>query len=122
MTAYSGAKTGRSPLDKRIVKEESSDKDIWWGPVNKPMTPEVSFTLFAYVSHFLVLLLPYAFYLFIILDFQSRRGGSLVACSGLVACVGVGLPRIFFPAFSVRLPFGRLGRHMHIKTCTLVLP
>lgn len=42
MTAYSGAKTGRSPLDKRIVKEEGSEKDIWWGPVNKPMTPEVS--------------------------------------------------------------------------------
>lgn len=42
LTAYSGSKTGRSPLDKRIVQEESSEKDIWWGPVNKPMTPEVS--------------------------------------------------------------------------------
>ena len=41
LTAYSGAKTGRSPLDKRIVKEESSEKDVWWGPVNKAMTPEV---------------------------------------------------------------------------------
>ena len=42
MTAYSGSKTGRSPLDKRIVKEKGSEKDVWWGPVNKPMTPEVS--------------------------------------------------------------------------------
>ena len=42
LTAYSGAKTGRSPLDKRIVKEPSSEKDVWWGPVNKPMAPEVS--------------------------------------------------------------------------------
>lgn len=41
LTAYSGAKTGRSPLDKRIVKEDSSSKDIWWGPVNKPMSPQV---------------------------------------------------------------------------------
>ncbi|PSS22409.1 hypothetical protein M430DRAFT_137622 [Amorphotheca resinae ATCC 22711] len=41
LTAYSGAKTGRSPLDKRVVKEPSSENDIWWGPVNKPMTPEV---------------------------------------------------------------------------------
>ncbi|TVY32626.1 Phosphoenolpyruvate carboxykinase (ATP) [Lachnellula occidentalis] len=41
LTAYSGAKTGRSPLDKRIVKEPTSEKEIWWGPVNKPMTPEV---------------------------------------------------------------------------------
>lgn len=30
LTAYSGAKTGRSPLDKRIVKEETSEKDIWY--------------------------------------------------------------------------------------------
>ena len=42
LTAYSGSKTGRSPLDKRIVKEESSEKDVWWGPVNKPMSPQVS--------------------------------------------------------------------------------
>jgi phosphoenolpyruvate carboxykinase (ATP) len=41
LTAYSGAKTGRSPLDKRIVREPSSEKEIWWGPVNKPMEPEV---------------------------------------------------------------------------------
>ena len=41
LTAYSGAKTGRSPLDKRIVKEEGSEKDVWWGPVNRPMSPDV---------------------------------------------------------------------------------
>ena len=45
LTAYSGSKTGRSPLDKRIVKEEGSEKDVWWGPVNKPMSPEVSILL-----------------------------------------------------------------------------
>ena len=42
LTAYSGTKTGRSPLDKRIVKEPSSENEVWWGPVNKPMTPDVS--------------------------------------------------------------------------------
>lgn len=31
---YSGKKTGRSPKDKRIVFEETSKDDIWWGPVN----------------------------------------------------------------------------------------
>jgi len=41
LTAYSGAKTGRSPSDKRIVQEPESENEIWWGPVNKPMTPEV---------------------------------------------------------------------------------
>ncbi|KJK83851.1 hypothetical protein H634G_00214 [Metarhizium anisopliae BRIP 53293] len=40
LTAYSGKKTGRSPLDKRIVQEPSSENDIWWGPVNKPMSTE----------------------------------------------------------------------------------
>jgi phosphoenolpyruvate carboxykinase (ATP) len=29
LTAYSGKKTGRSPLDKRIVKEETSENEIW---------------------------------------------------------------------------------------------
>ena len=30
LTAYSGTKTGRSPLDKRIVQEPSSEKDVWY--------------------------------------------------------------------------------------------
>ncbi|KAG0301406.1 Protein kinase C-like 1, partial [Linnemannia gamsii] len=30
--------TGRSPKDKRIVDEESTSEDIWWGPVNTKMT------------------------------------------------------------------------------------
>ncbi|GAA97641.1 uncharacterized protein L969DRAFT_94782 [Mixia osmundae IAM 14324] len=34
---YSGKKTGRSPKDKRIVQEETSKDDIWWGTVNIPM-------------------------------------------------------------------------------------
>ncbi|KAI5303233.1 hypothetical protein KEM56_007767, partial [Ascosphaera pollenicola] len=41
LTAYSGAKTGRSPSDKRIVAEPSSEENVWWGPVNKKMSPEV---------------------------------------------------------------------------------
>jgi phosphoenolpyruvate carboxykinase (ATP) len=42
LIAYSGTKTGRSPLDKRIVKEERSEKHIWWGKVNIPLS-EASF-------------------------------------------------------------------------------
>jgi ATP-dependent phosphoenolpyruvate carboxykinase len=42
LSAYSGAKTGRSPSDKRIVEEPSSQNEVWWGPVNKPMKPDVS--------------------------------------------------------------------------------
>lgn len=41
LVAYSGAKTGRSPKDKRIVKNPASEKDIWWGNVNVPLEPHV---------------------------------------------------------------------------------
>merc|ERR1719218_279004 len=34
LAVLSGKKTGRSPLDKRVVFEESSADDIWWGKVN----------------------------------------------------------------------------------------
>lgn len=37
LTALSGEKTGRSPKDKRIVRESSTEKDIWWGEVNIPL-------------------------------------------------------------------------------------
>lgn len=39
LIAMSGKKTGRSPLDKRVVEEESSSADVWWGAVNKKLTP-----------------------------------------------------------------------------------
>jgi len=34
LAVKSGKKTGRSPLDKRVVFEESSADDVWWGKVN----------------------------------------------------------------------------------------
>ncbi|KAI9218712.1 ATP-utilizing phosphoenolpyruvate carboxykinase [Blastocladiella britannica] len=37
----SGAKTGRSPRDKRVVEEETSARDIWWGPVNMKISESV---------------------------------------------------------------------------------
>jgi phosphoenolpyruvate carboxykinase (ATP) len=37
LIAYSGAKTGRSPKDKRVVKHAASENDVWWGPVNVPI-------------------------------------------------------------------------------------
>ena len=39
LVAYSGVKTGRSPKDKRVVKQGASEKEIWWGPVNIPLDP-----------------------------------------------------------------------------------
>jgi phosphoenolpyruvate carboxykinase (ATP) len=37
LVAYSGAKTGRSPKDKRVVKHPDSEKEVWWGQVNIPL-------------------------------------------------------------------------------------
>src|SRR5271165_177612 len=37
LVAYSGAKTGRSPKDKRIVRHSASENEIWWGEVNVPL-------------------------------------------------------------------------------------
>jgi phosphoenolpyruvate carboxykinase (ATP) len=37
LVAYSGAKTGRSPKDKRIVRNPQSEADVWWGKVNIPL-------------------------------------------------------------------------------------
>ena len=34
LIAYSGEKTGRSPKDKRVVKNPESEGNVWWGPVN----------------------------------------------------------------------------------------
>ena len=34
LAANSGTKTGRSPKDKRVVKNSASEGDVWWGSVN----------------------------------------------------------------------------------------
>jgi len=38
LAVRSGKKMGRSPLDKRVVFEEASADDIWWGKVNVKLT------------------------------------------------------------------------------------
>ncbi|HUH83976.1 MAG TPA: phosphoenolpyruvate carboxykinase (ATP), partial [Stellaceae bacterium] len=38
--ARTGPFTGRTPKDKYIVEEASSQADIWWGDINKPVSEE----------------------------------------------------------------------------------
>jgi len=44
LSVRSGAKTGRSPKDKRVVAEPGSEGNVWWGPVNIKMN-EASFMI-----------------------------------------------------------------------------
>ena len=36
-----GKYTGRSPKDKYIVDEDSSNNNIWWGDVNQKISEEI---------------------------------------------------------------------------------
>ncbi|OLY80880.1 Phosphoenolpyruvate carboxykinase [ATP] [Smittium mucronatum] len=38
LITQSGRKTGRSPKDKRIAVDESTEDEIWWGPVNTKLS------------------------------------------------------------------------------------
>ena len=47
-----GIYTGRSPKDKYIVNESSSEKKIWWGDVNKKISESIFNSLFRQVIDF----------------------------------------------------------------------
>jgi len=48
---FSGKKTGRSPKDKRIVYEETSKDDIWWGSVNIKMDERMYLSIYGRLKH-----------------------------------------------------------------------
>jgi phosphoenolpyruvate carboxykinase (ATP) len=41
LAALTGARTGRSPLDRFIVQDAATADDIWWGEVNRPIAKDV---------------------------------------------------------------------------------
>ena len=51
--AVTSPHTGRSPNDKFVVREPSSEADVDWGKVNQPITPEHYATLKAEVKQYL---------------------------------------------------------------------
>ena len=40
LVVNTGKFTGRSPKDKYIVRDATTEDNVWWGPINQPMTPE----------------------------------------------------------------------------------
>lgn len=42
LVAHSGDRTGRSPKDKRIIKDGETEENVWWGNVNRPLSPETA--------------------------------------------------------------------------------
>ena len=39
LVCETGTHTGRSPNDKFLVREPSSEQDVWWGTINRPFDP-----------------------------------------------------------------------------------
>ncbi len=53
LVVRTGSHTGRSPNDKYLVKEPSSENMVWWGPVNRPFAPEQFDRLYQRVQSYL---------------------------------------------------------------------
>jgi len=53
LLVYTGQWTARAAQDKYIVREPSSEDNIWWGEYNRPMTPEKFSALFSRVQSYL---------------------------------------------------------------------
>ena len=53
LTCNTGARTGRSPKDKFIVRDEVSEDTVWWGDVNQSCTPELFERMRSHIQWFL---------------------------------------------------------------------
>ncbi len=54
LVVKTGVRTGRSPNDKFVVRDETTENEVEWGPINQPLTPEqfdrIYYRLLAYLQ------------------------------------------------------------------------
>lgn len=53
LNATTGKRTGRSPKDRYVVKDDTTEKTIWWGEVNVPMEEVIFDKLYQKVTQYL---------------------------------------------------------------------
>ncbi|MBI4911241.1 MAG: phosphoenolpyruvate carboxykinase (ATP) [Acidobacteria bacterium] len=53
LIADTGKHTGRAAADKVVVREAESEGHVWWGPYNRPMSPDAFDALFARLQGYL---------------------------------------------------------------------
>src|SRR5690606_41757302 len=53
LCVLTGKFTGRSPKDKFVVKDETTENTLDWGDINIPTTPEIFDALYQKVCHYL---------------------------------------------------------------------
>jgi phosphoenolpyruvate carboxykinase (ATP) len=53
LVAHSGKHTGRSAADKFVVRESTSEDNVWWGEYNRPMDPDKFDALFSRLQGYL---------------------------------------------------------------------
>ena len=53
LSAETGKRTGRSPNDKFVVRDDITDGKIAWGPVNQPISPDLFDALYERVLEYL---------------------------------------------------------------------
>ena len=52
LVCRTGQHTGRSPNDKFIVREPSSEDKVWWSKVNRPIEPQFFDALHRRMAHY----------------------------------------------------------------------
>ncbi len=53
LVVKTGRRTGRSPTDRFVVENKSTKDELWWGPVNKAVTPDTFNKLLAKAKDYL---------------------------------------------------------------------